>query len=125
MPLFTRTVDPAAAALILTDDARTYFNIGTHYDATHRTVCHNRYFVNPERYHHFFAHLGETVPVKIHTNTIEGAWGNMKPKLRVKRGVATALQEWCHFYSFQRTFAEFLSDAVEDLVKRYVYETKA
>lgn len=58
MPLFEQTVDPQACALILTDEGKTYANIEENYDAEHRTVCHNRYFVMPERVEHYFKKLG-------------------------------------------------------------------
>ena len=75
---------------------------------------HNRRFVNAERVPHWFEKHGMEVQVKVHTNTIEGAWGHVKPKLRVKRGIKiknsktaeieyteqNALANWCHYYSF-------------------------
>ena len=75
------------------------------------TIKQYHRFVNAERIPQYFERLGIEVNVKIHTNTIEGAWGNLKPKLRVKRGIRIrgsngepvgkpSLALWCHFYSF-------------------------
>ena len=45
--------------------------------------------------------LKTVVKIKVHTNTIEGNWGNLKPKLKIKRGVGERLEGWAHFYSFK------------------------
>ena len=84
-------MDVDAVALIMSDDGRTYFNIGEEYDVEHQTVIHLRRFVNPEKVQHWFERHQSLVEVKVHTNSIEGAWGNLKPKLRVKRGVGSKL----------------------------------
>lgn len=80
---------PDTAALICSDDGRTYMNIQEDYGANHETVVHNRRFVNQDRVQTWFDRHG-LVDVKVHTNTIEGAWGHLKPKLRVKRGIKKA-----------------------------------
>ena len=114
IPLMTDFLDTDAVAFVMSDNGRTYMNISEEYDVNHETVEHNRRFVNPDRIPHWFEKHNMEVQVKVHTNTIEGAWGHLKPKLRVKRGIKTkndkngqfmfsrenSLGNWCHFYSF-------------------------
>ena len=64
-------------------------------------MCHNQRFVNAEMFETYVDRLKTVVKIKVHTNTIEGNWGNLKPKLKIKRGVGERLEGWAHFYSFK------------------------
>ena len=75
----------------MTDGGSAYLNLGEDYDVQHNVVYHNRYFVNPQRVDTFVDKLGKIIHLKVHTNTIEGHWGNMKPYLKVKKGVGERL----------------------------------
>ena len=68
-------------------DGGAYLNLGEDYDVNNHTVYHNKRFVNAERVETWVDRLGITVPVKVHTNTIEGHWGHLKPHFKIKRGV--------------------------------------
>ena len=88
----------------MTDGGTAYLNLDEDYDVDHGVVLHNQRFVNSKRIEKYVDRLGLTVQVKVHTNTIEGHWGLMKPHFKVKRGIGAMLKNWCHFYSFKYTF---------------------
>lgn len=91
----------------MSDNGRTYMNLGKTFDVEHETICNNQRFVAQKRLLLQFERLNTEMQVKVHTNTIKGHWGRMKPKIRVKRGLGENLGSWCDFYSFKVAFADF------------------
>lgn len=77
---------------VITDMWASYNQLQNNYD--HATVNHQLNFVNP-------------VDHTVHTNTIEGAWGNVKNKIRNMHGTSDDhFDSYLTEYIFRRFFSE-------------------
>ena len=119
-PVFERFVDFKNAACVCTDDAKTYMYIKNKYLILNPRVKHNVQFVRKGHLLQFERHK-KYVRLKVHTNSVEGYWGNIKMWLYAKHGVGDNLSGLCHYYSFLSTFRDDLQERVADMLRNFFW----
>ena len=70
--MFEKFVDCEKLAVVMSDGGSTYLNLGEDFEVNHEMVLHNQMFVKPDRVETWFEKQQMAIPVKVHTNTIEG-----------------------------------------------------
>ena len=70
--MFEKFVDCEKLAVVMSDGGSTYLNLGEDFEVNHEMVLHNQMFVKPDRVETWFEKHQMAIPVKVHTNTIEG-----------------------------------------------------